>query len=122
MKTSLIDGKPLITLPLKTEKTTHVVFSKDEQEFYNALEAGSRILFNEYLRANTIGKNYSNILVLLLRLRQCCCHPHLVTDLDDTNPVRASDLTTETMTKLAEGLKADVITRLLAVESFEVIL
>jgi SNF2 family DNA or RNA helicase len=120
MKTSLIDGKPLIVLPPKTEEVTHVVFSEDEQQFYNALESRSQLQFNKYLRANTVGKNYSNILVLLLRLRQCCCHPHLITDFDDANSAGACDLTAEAMIKLCEGLTPDVINRLLAVESFEV--
>lgn len=120
MKTSLIDGKPLITLPPKTEEVGHVVFSEDEQEFYNALEGKSRIQFNKYMRANTVGKNYSNILVLLLRLRQCCCHPHLITDFEDANSAGATDLSAEAMLELAESLTPDVVNRLLASESFEV--
>jgi SNF2 family DNA or RNA helicase len=120
MKTSLIDGKPIITLPPKTEEVTHVVFSEDEQEFYNALEGKSRIQFNKYMSANTVGKNYSNILVLLLRLRQCCCHPHLITDFEDANPPVATELSPEAMLRLAEGLSQDVINRLLDAESFEV--
>jgi SNF2 family DNA or RNA helicase len=38
-KTSLIDGKPIINLPPKTEEIQHVVFSEDERAFYNALES-----------------------------------------------------------------------------------
>jgi SNF2 family DNA or RNA helicase len=120
MKTSLIDGKPLITLPPKTEEITHVVFSEDEQAFYNGLESKSRIQFNKYLRANTVGKNYSNILVLLLRLRQCCCHPHLITDFEAADAAGALDIPADAMLQLAEGLTADIINRLLEVESFEV--
>src|SRR2546430_16833950 len=69
VKTSLIDGQPIITLPPKVEEIQHVVFSDDEQAFYSALETKTQIQFNKYLKANTVGKNYSNILVLLLRLR-----------------------------------------------------
>jgi SNF2 family DNA or RNA helicase len=120
MKTSLIDGKPLITLPPKTEEVTHVIFSEDEQAFYSALEGKSQIQFNKYMRANTVGKNYSNILVLLLRLRQCCCHPHLITDFEDANSAGAIELSAEAMLKLAETLTPGVVNRLLASESFEV--
>lgn len=120
MKTSLIDGKPLITLPPKTEEITHVVFSEDEKAFYSALEGKSRIQFNKYMRANTVGKNYSNILVLLLRLRQCCCHPHLITDFEDGNPAVATNLTGDAMAQLAEGMDPNIVTRLLDAESFEV--
>jgi hypothetical protein len=60
-------------------------------------------------------------LVLLLRLRQCCCHPHLITHFDEAPPAGAADLTEDVMIKLAESLYPDVVSRLLAAEgSFEV--
>lgn len=46
------------------------MFSSDESDFYSKLETKSKIVYNKYLTANVIGKNYSNLLVLLLRLRQ----------------------------------------------------
>ncbi|QGA14858.1 hypothetical protein EYB26_002514 [Talaromyces marneffei] len=80
-KFSKLDGKPLIHLPPRTTEKIHAVFSEDEQQLYDALESKTQIQFNKYLKANSVGKNYSNILVLLLRLRQACCHPHLIRDL-----------------------------------------
>ncbi|TVY91116.1 putative ATP-dependent helicase [Lachnellula willkommii] len=117
-KQSQIDGKPIITLPPKTIETQHVVFSDDELAFYRALESKTQIQFNKYLRQNTVGKNYSNILVLLLRLRQACCHPHLITDFDEASPV-AENLTAEKMQELARGLLPDVVARLLEADGFE---
>ncbi|KAE8443177.1 hypothetical protein EG329_002275 [Mollisiaceae sp. DMI_Dod_QoI] len=118
-KTSLIDGKPIITLPRKTEEIQHVVFSDDEQEFYKALESKTQIQFNKYLRANTVGKNYSNVLVLLLRLRQACCHPHLIQDFEEAAPAGAM-ASVEEMMELARGLAPDVVARLLAAnDAFE---
>ncbi|EED21080.1 SWI/SNF family DNA-dependent ATPase Ris1, putative [Talaromyces stipitatus ATCC 10500] len=80
-KFSKQDGKPLIDLPPRTTEKVHAVFSEDEQQLYNSLESRTQIQFNKYLDAGTVGRNYSNILVLLLRLRQACCHPHLINDL-----------------------------------------
>lgn len=118
-KTSLIDGKPIIELPPKTEEIQHVLFSDDEQDFYRALEAKTQIQYNKYLKAGTVGKNYSNILVLLLRLRQACCHPHLIRgDFEEATPAGA-DIDADTMVKLAQSLSPDVVARLLAQESFE---
>ncbi|KAH8816892.1 SNF2 family N-terminal domain-containing protein [Xylogone sp. PMI_703] len=114
-KKSLIDGKPIITLPPKTEEIKHVVFSDDEQAYYRALETQTQLQFNKYMRAGTVGKNYSNILVLLLRLRQCCCHPHLITDLDEA----PTEISKTDMIKLAESLAPEVVGRLLAAEAFE---
>ena len=118
-KTSLIDGKPIINLPPKTEEIQHVVFNEDEQAFYNALESKTQIQFNKYVRANTVGKNYSNVLVLLLRLRQACCHPHLIMDFEEAPPAGV-DLTAEAMIELANNLEPEVILRLRGQEGFEV--
>ncbi|KAK4176889.1 putative ATP-dependent helicase [Triangularia setosa] len=114
MKTSEIDGKPILTLPPKTERSEFVEFSEDEKQFYQDLETRSQVVFNKYLRAGTVGRNYSNILVLLLRLRQACCHPHL-TDFECVS----SPSTDETMDDLAKKLDAAVVQRIKDIESFE---
>ncbi|KAH8744671.1 SWI/SNF family DNA-dependent ATPase-like protein, partial [Diaporthe sp. PMI_573] len=111
MKSSTLDGKPLLTLPPKTEAVAHVEFSEDERQFYTDLENKSRITFNKYLRAGTVGKNYSNILVLLLRLRQACCHPHLNLDVEY---VGNNEVTEQDMNALAKTLAPDVVARLKA--------
>jgi SNF2 family DNA or RNA helicase len=60
--------------------------------------------------------NYANVLVLLLRLRQACCHPHLIKDLSQpaTEGIAEADLLTR-----AQELAEDVVTRLKLTESFE---
>ena len=116
MKTSEIDGKPILTLPPKVEHSEHVVFSPEEDAFYKALESKSQVTFNKYLRAGTVGKNYTNILVLLLRLRQACCHPHLNLDFEVTN---AGDLSDDQMVVLAKSLEEAVVNRIREIETFE---
>ncbi|ROW10628.1 hypothetical protein VMCG_01608 [Cytospora schulzeri] len=111
MKTSTLDGKPLVILPPKTEEVSHVEFSDDERDFYKNLETRTSITFNKYLRAGTVGKNYSNILVLLLRLRQACCHPHLNLDVEY---VGNSEISEQDMNALAKTLAPDVVVRLKA--------
>jgi SNF2 family DNA or RNA helicase len=119
-KTSLIDGKPIITLPPKTEEIQHVVFDEDQQAFYSALESKTKIQFNRYMKANTVGKNYSNILVLLLRLRQACCHPHLIHDFEDPAPAGV-EIDMAAMMELAKSLSPEVVSRLLSANgAFEV--
>jgi SNF2 family DNA or RNA helicase len=107
-------------LPEKTEEIQHVVFSSDEQEFYNALEKQTALQFNKYMKSNTVGKNYSNILVLLLRLRQCCCHPHLITDFEEGPSAAVAGVSVEQMLELAKSLAPEVVARLLLSDSFEV--
>jgi SNF2 family DNA or RNA helicase len=115
-KNSKIDGQPILQLPEKTIEEQQAVFSKDEQEFYQALESKAKITFNKYLKAGTVGRNYSNALVLLLRLRQACCHPHLIKDLG-----METGAGPETIDKLANAgtLPADVVERIKLVEAFE---
>ena len=115
-KDSKIDGKPILQLPEKTIEEQHAAFSKDEHEFYQALESRAKITFNKYLKAGTVGRNYSNALVLLLRLRQACCHPHLIKDLE-----LETGASPENIDKLAnaETLPANVVERIKQIESFE---
>lgn len=111
-KKTEIDGKPIITLPPKTEEVQHVVFEKEEQDFYTALETQTQLQFSKYLRAGTVQKNYANVLVLLLRLRQACCHPHLIQDFEQA-PAVGSDTSLEAMMEMARSLRPDVVARLL---------
>ncbi|KAF7865226.1 hypothetical protein EAF04_006203 [Stromatinia cepivora] len=117
-KKSEIDGKPIIVLPPKVEQIDHVVFSKDEWEFYESLRDKTQLQFNKYRKAGTVGKNYSNILVLLLRLRQCCCHPHLIIDFEAA-AAGSAELTEGQMIERALALEPDVVSRLLAADGFE---
>ncbi|KAJ0965942.1 hypothetical protein J5N97_027080 [Dioscorea zingiberensis] len=77
-KGTLLDGKPIISLPPKTVTLKKVDFSDEERAFYSTLEAESREQFKEYAAAGTVKQNYVNILLMLLRLRQACDHPLLV--------------------------------------------
>uniref|UniRef100_A0A453FNZ2 Uncharacterized protein n=1 Tax=Aegilops tauschii subsp. strangulata TaxID=200361 RepID=A0A453FNZ2_AEGTS len=77
-KATMLDGKPIISLPPKTISLKAVNFTSEERAFYNTLEAESRAQFKVYAAAGTVRQNYVNILLMLLRLRQACDHPHLV--------------------------------------------
>jgi SNF2 family DNA or RNA helicase len=114
-KTSKIDGRPILQLPPKRTQEQRSVFSEDERDFYKALETQTQLKFNRYLKANTVGRNYSNILVLLLRLRQACCHPHLIKDFAiNTGGAPNVDLIAN-----ARELPGDVVERLKQVDAFE---
>ena len=109
-KKSMIDGKPILSLPERTTETQHAMFNDDERDFYRAVETKTQLQFNRYLKAGTVGRHYSNILVLLLRLRQACCHPHLLKDFGQSTG--ATELTMEEMIEVAKQLAPDVIARL----------
>ncbi|QPH04149.1 hypothetical protein C2857_000921 [Epichloe festucae Fl1] len=116
-KDSKLDGKPILVLPPKTEHIVYATLSSDERDFYKQLEEKAQVMFSKYLREGSIGKNYSNILVLLLRLRQACCHPHLNMDVDDaTSVVVGSD---DNVEQLVKDLDKTIVQRVRALENFE---
>ncbi|WDK17683.1 SNF2 family domain-containing protein [Colletotrichum graminicola] len=112
-KTSQIDGKPILQLPEKTEEVVYAELDEDERKFYTDLETKSQVQINKYLRKGTLGKHYSHVLVLLLRLRQTCCHPHLlleadeaVTEVDDNMLDRVKSLSLTVVQRLTEKSRA----------------
>ncbi|QPC58394.1 hypothetical protein HYE67_000625 [Fusarium culmorum] len=113
-KNSLLDGKPILRLPEKTEDVIYATFSPEELDFYKQLEKNAQVLVNKYIREKSVSKNYSSILVLLLRLRQACCHPHLNLDVDDA-PSTVSDEKRKTV----EDLNEAIVERIKGIESFE---
>ncbi|KAI9262419.1 SNF2 family N-terminal domain-containing protein [Phascolomyces articulosus] len=76
-KKAKIDGRPILKLPERNIHFTHVDFTPDERNFYDFVNKRSQAQFNKYMRQGTVMKNYSSVLVLLLRLRQACLHPKL---------------------------------------------
>lgn len=116
-KKSEIDGKPIIQLPPKETVEDRAIFSKDELDFYKALETQSQIQFNKYIRLGSIGRNYSHALVLLLRLRQACCNPMLITNSKDF--MQQGALEPFDMIENAKHLSMQVVERLKSIDSFE---
>lgn len=109
-KKSKIDGAPILSLPERTTESQHAVFNDDELAFYRALESRTQLQFNKYLKAGTVGRNYSNVLVLLLRLRQACCHPHLIKDFGMSSG--GTEISMKDMLVLAKELAPDVVARI----------
>ncbi|KAJ6728636.1 TRANSCRIPTION TERMINATION FACTOR 2-RELATED [Salix koriyanagi] len=81
-KGTFLDGEPIINLPPRIVELKKVDFTEEEREFYTRLEIDSQAQFKEYAAAGTVKQNYVNILLMLLRLRQACDHPCLVSGLD----------------------------------------
>ncbi|RYC54768.1 hypothetical protein CHU98_g11440 [Xylaria longipes] len=113
---TIVDGKPILSLPELTVHTAEVVFDKDQLEYYKALEQRSQLRMNRYLKEGTVTRNYWYILLLILRLRQCCCHPYLIKDHAIPEGV---DMTPEEMNKLARKLAKPVVDRIKRQKSFE---
>uniref|UniRef100_A0A060T4V2 ARAD1B06094p n=1 Tax=Blastobotrys adeninivorans TaxID=409370 RepID=A0A060T4V2_BLAAD len=118
-KKSEVDGRPILTLPPRTVELTENVFDKDEEAYYRQLETGYAERVSKYFKANTVGKNYSSILTLLLRLRQACCHPALIAKSEQQKREKKLKEASPHTLKQARRLSPDVVQRVKELETFE---
>ncbi|EKM52744.1 uncharacterized protein PHACADRAFT_211962 [Phanerochaete carnosa HHB-10118-sp] len=88
-KDAELEGEPILQLPEKHIEIIRLDFSRDERQLYDHIEKKAQIQINKYIRQKTIVKNHSAVLVLILRLRQLCCHPNLVLHDVDGDPTMA---------------------------------
>ncbi|KIK68310.1 hypothetical protein GYMLUDRAFT_68180 [Collybiopsis luxurians FD-317 M1] len=108
-KDDTLNGKVLIELPKRTVEVVSCPFSPSEQQFYANLEGKLATTMEQLVQDAAkagVKANYMSVLLLLLRLRQACNHPILVSkdykeDLDaveskeakkDSTDVDADDL------------------------------
>lgn len=69
-KDSLLNGKPILELPDRVVDIVPCNFDDEEREFYNSIEARVDGTINKIRQMGDVQKNYTSMLVLLLRLRQ----------------------------------------------------
>ena len=116
-KTSKIDGVEILKgLPKKSIDMVHAVFDEEQSEFYKALETGAITQMRKYQAAGTLGKNYGNALVLLLRLRQACLHRHLIKDIKKAGSM---ELTLEQQIALAREFNEQTVLRIKQIATFD---
>ncbi|KZP27972.1 hypothetical protein FIBSPDRAFT_917816 [Athelia psychrophila] len=77
-KNSTLEGEPIIKLPPKSIELVTLDFSAEERDVYDSFERRSKIQLNRFIRNHSIMKNHAIILVMILRMRQLCCHPNLI--------------------------------------------
>ncbi|BGP49538.1 hypothetical protein JCM10450v2_005430 [Rhodotorula kratochvilovae] len=93
-KTDFVDGKPLLSLPAREVIDVKGPFlDPKEAEFYEKIEEKMREAMEKFKTAD-IMRNYTQVLVKLLRMRQACNHPGLVLkntmDMEALDPTPAS--------------------------------
>ncbi|KAF9975056.1 hypothetical protein BGZ73_001416 [Actinomortierella ambigua] len=96
-KTQLVDGKPILSLPPRTDHKRMLDLSMNERSLYHRMESRAKQTVDEIVVENKIMKNYAHILQAILKLRQICAHYALVKSLSD-------DLDTSTEFNLAKAL------------------
>ncbi|GAN10077.1 ATP-dependent DNA helicase [Mucor ambiguus] len=114
-KKALIDGRPILNLPERNIHMTHIDFSPDERVHYDFVNQRAQARFNKYLKQGVVMKKYSSVLVLLLRLRQACLHPHLTLTEGESDPLQGGEgQSEEAQQQAARDMNPEVIQRLLS--------
>ncbi|NXW10518.1 HLTF factor, partial [Fregetta grallaria] len=76
-KTSKVKGKPILELPERKVLIQHVTLTEEERQIYQSVKKEGRAAISRFFSEGTVLAHYADILGVLLRLRQLCCHPHL---------------------------------------------
>ncbi|XP_005006780.1 helicase-like transcription factor isoform X2 [Cavia porcellus] len=79
-KTSKIKGKPVLELPERKVFIQHITLSDEERKIYQSVKNEGKATIGRYFNEGTVLAHYADVLGLLLRLRQICCHIHLLTN------------------------------------------
>nr|XP_009940725.1 PREDICTED: helicase-like transcription factor [Opisthocomus hoazin] len=76
-KTSKVEGKPILELPERKVLIQHVTLTEEERRVYESVKKEGKAAISRFFSAGTVLAHYADILGVLLRLRQLCCHPNL---------------------------------------------
>ncbi|KAJ8084639.1 DNA helicase rad5 [Marasmius tenuissimus] len=72
------DGNKIVELPSKEIKVEYLDFSPPEQKIYDSIYSSVKRNFDSLDAKGLLGKNYTNILAMIMKLRRAVLHPSLV--------------------------------------------
>ncbi|KAF8512694.1 SNF2 family N-terminal domain-containing protein [Gautieria morchelliformis] len=71
------DGNRIVELPAKEVTVVHLDFSPVERKIYDSMYMDAKNNFDRLNAKGLVGKNYTHILAMLMRLRRAVLHPSL---------------------------------------------
>nr|XP_044986862.1 helicase-like transcription factor isoform X2 [Jaculus jaculus] len=104
-KTSKVRGKPVLELPERKVFIQHVTLSEEERKLYQSVKREGKAAIGRYFTEGTVLAHYADVLGLLLRLRQICCHTQLLTNGVSSSGSSGSDTPEELKNKLVRKMK-----------------
>uniref|UniRef100_A0A667ZEB4 Helicase like transcription factor n=1 Tax=Myripristis murdjan TaxID=586833 RepID=A0A667ZEB4_9TELE len=102
-KTSEVNGRPLVSLPEKVVCVEQVKLTQEEREQYELARTEGRNTIRRYMAEGTVLRNYADVLAILMRLRQLCCHPDLLAKI--SSDLAAAATPAELRERLIEKLR-----------------
>ncbi|CAL8300964.1 unnamed protein product [Boreogadus saida] len=103
-KSSTVDGRPLVSLPEKTVCVEQVELTQQERDEYELARLEGQGTISSYMAVGTVLSNYADVLAILMRLRQHCCHPDLLARI--TSDLSAAGTPAELRARLVEKLRS----------------
>ncbi|CAN6681548.1 unnamed protein product [Malus baccata var. baccata] len=101
--------KGLIGLPPKTLEICYVELSGEERELYDQMEGEAKSVVRSYIDADSVMRNYSTVLSIILRLRQICTDvalcPSDLKSLLPSNNIEDASKNPELLKKIVEVLQ-----------------
>ncbi|KAG0246355.1 hypothetical protein BGX31_002966 [Mortierella sp. GBA43] len=82
-KTQMVNGKPLLELPPRTDHLRVLELTLNERLLYQRMEMNAKQTVDRIVKEDKIMKNYAHILQAILKLRQICAHYALVKNMGD---------------------------------------
>uniref|UniRef100_A0A8C4V5J1 Helicase like transcription factor n=1 Tax=Falco tinnunculus TaxID=100819 RepID=A0A8C4V5J1_FALTI len=76
-KTTKVKGKPILELPERRVLIQYVTLTEEERQIYQSVKKEGKAAISGFFSEGTVLTHYADILGVLLRLRQLCCHPRL---------------------------------------------
>ncbi|KAM4693493.1 helicase-like transcription factor [Discoglossus pictus] len=104
-KTSKVKGKPVLELPERKVFVQHINLSDEERQIYESVKKEGKAVIGRYFNEGTVLTHYADVLAVLVRLRQLCCHPHLVSSSLSSMGSTATSTPEELREKLVNKIK-----------------
>ncbi|KAL6067925.1 hypothetical protein STEG23_022541, partial [Scotinomys teguina] len=104
-KTSKIKGKPVLELPERKIFIQHITLSEEERKIYQSVKNEGKVTIGRYFTEGTVLAHYADVLGLLLRLRQICCHTRLLTNGMSSSSPSGNDTPEELRKTLIKKMK-----------------
>jgi len=78
-----VNNKSVVDLPPKNIYVQYIEMSEEERKLYETFKNEGKAILERYVTENKLSSSYAHMLVILMRLRQLCCHPKLCAQILD---------------------------------------
>ncbi|XP_062438566.1 helicase-like transcription factor isoform X4 [Rhea pennata] len=104
-KISKVKGKPVLELPERKVLIQYVTLTEEERQIYQSVKMEGKAAIKRFFNEGTVLAHYADILGVLLRLRQLCCHLRLCTNASSSFSTAGNNTPEELRQMLVDKMK-----------------